>query len=210
MLMSDREPIIYSFAASEELSFAGQRRLIAYAAKLGLGPLFELPITSADEALEDHYRETYPPTSPEAYLGKEHFWRLGEAIGLDKKVSGGIFNALAYPLREKTASWQADEIIEPDELGLIVVSREVAEMPKMPRSDILGDSSANRDLHRKSRHGNKLPFKDTVIQVGSILELVKRPDSIKTVKGLTGDRAQHFALFAFRLERLIEAPASKA
>lgn len=205
----------YTFRPRESLSgdalVEAARKLSRYAGRLGF--VLETPINAVtpDEELENHYQETYPPTTRESFIAKEHFWKIGEEIGLGRKATGAVFTKLVYPMRAKTAHWQADEIIDPDRVGLITKSRKEVGMPLPPRKINLkgGGTTKSQYMHRERKNGFKLPPQDVVIQVGSLIDLSENPLVLMSSVAFPSADLRNFALIGQRLKDLVgQEPAT--
>lgn len=189
---------------SDEEVVRAARQIAKYALRRGFELGSTLPVLTSDDELEEHYQETYPPRSRDSYIGKEHFWRAGEEVGLDRRISGGLFGRLAYPLMTKAKSWHADEIIEPTKVGLVIRDRKDVNVPQPPTGvNLTAGGRTNSQLLHIDRGGNNLPPQAIVIQVGGIIDLADNPTITAAIAGLSGVTFEHFTRFAGRLKVLV-------
>lgn len=166
-----------SFIVGRELSPLEIARFAKYAAKLGLTAQFicpELPNLAREDILQDHLRKTYPPKSQDDYLGKEHFWKLGDEIGVPRRSMAKLFTELCFPasvsehdisrtLRYGRAHTHAS-------CGLVVRARQQVGLED-PGIAIGENISNGRQMLHRSQLGNELTVRTAVIQIAGILNL---------------------------------------
>ncbi|HEX4774999.1 MAG TPA: hypothetical protein VH234_05790 [Candidatus Saccharimonadales bacterium] len=202
----NRISFVYPEGLSDKEKYEASKRLANYAIKHGFKLEGRLPIFGPDIELENHYQETYPPRARADFMAKEHFWRAGEEVGLDRRTTGALFGLLAYPLKAKTQSWQADEVVEPRELGLEIRHRDDARIPHPPKWVNLraGGLTKSQLLHIK-KGGLALPPESVVIQVGGVIDLGLESEKLsKAIEGFNGSMQTHLVTFTSRLLELVE------
>ncbi|HEY4964158.1 MAG TPA: hypothetical protein VIH90_05675 [Candidatus Saccharimonadales bacterium] len=151
------------FVTSREVESGKLSGFLSYGAKLGLVTGF----TIEDEPLEDQLKrhlETNPIDSLESYLGKEHFWGLGQKAGVSRANAGRLFGILERTIYTTGLS---------EDLGLNIVSREQVGLPIPPPLPPLRPLPKKRD--RYYREVDPVRF---VIQADGIVELSRVDDSI--------------------------------
>jgi hypothetical protein len=208
--MDESDPSRFSFRPREGLSgdalIQAAQKLSRYAGRLGFVLETPLDTVTSDEELDNHYQETYPPSTRESFIAKEHFWKIGEELGMDKRASGAVFTRLVYPMRAKSAIWQAEDIVDPiGRVGLVIRSRKEVGMPLPPPGINLkgGGTTKSQYMHKEKKNGTKLPPQDVVIQVGSLIELSENPEILMSSVTFPSAELRNFALIGLRLKDLV-------
>ncbi|HUD06800.1 MAG TPA: hypothetical protein VMR34_02835 [Candidatus Saccharimonadales bacterium] len=84
------------FTAKREIDGRSFTKLISHAGRLGLytefAPEQDLP-QDPEQILRSHLEAT-PITGPDSYLGKEHFWMVGEKVGVSRLMATKLFHVL--------------------------------------------------------------------------------------------------------------------
>lgn len=94
-------------------------------------------------ALKHHLDETWPLTTDD-FLAKEHLWRLGEDVEVNRQNASFTFMELCFPAilpsKNPTRKFMA---IQREELGLVVMPREEVGFPAAPPELMLGMGSVS-------------------------------------------------------------------
>lgn len=140
--------------------------------------------------VQEHFEKT-PINSPEAFMGKEHFWRLVIEAGLSQEKASRTYQYMAFPcLQDKTPNhprWLGKYPLDPAELGLVVASRFDVGMP-FPPATIASLLRNTGSVYVLSRHqealGHTQDDVERVVQVGSFIDLASRLSRNGIVEGL--------------------------
>lgn len=195
---------ILTFQADRELQAKQIRALTLHAGRLGLHPLFDpgsAPLTR-EEIVETYARATFP-TSPESFLGKEHFRVIGDDLEIPRRHSSRFFTHTAFPLNVNT-------IAEPSKMGLKVVSRDEAGMPPLEIVNWNSPYASRRTLKHYRKFPNRPDEHHSVVQAEGVIRAARDPAKAAALGIL--DTYEAFAAFGEELARIVgydEARSSK-
>lgn len=167
------EPIVFN--PSRELTRDELLRLAKFAGNFGLDPAFQveeqISQDDIDSLMKQHLGETFPKTKDD-YLGKEHFWAIGEDLGIQRRGLSSLFMQLCYPARLGNSSARnVGDVVMPESLGLIVKRRREVGMPPSP-VDVSGGDPPNRvRKHFTEWSAANGVIADSVIQVKGVVDL---------------------------------------
>jgi hypothetical protein len=128
--------------------------------------------TADEELLQLHLQETFP-TSLEGWLGKEHFWDLGDRTEIPRHTAGKLFMELCFPIKNKARRVEDVQTIDPTDLGLVISTRCEQSRPYPPVL-VATMSTSMRAFAHFERRGigiwqNTQPLADTIIQAESVV-----------------------------------------
>jgi len=134
-----------------------------------------------EQQLAAHLQATHP-ISRGSFLGKEHFWALGEEVGIQRRHSGVLFNELCFPVEGNPHVAYSDNLtpLDPATLGLVIRNRHQIGMPDPPFS--LGTNYPPKALMARglrpmaAGEASRL-VTATVVQMQGIIDLAQRPET---------------------------------
>jgi hypothetical protein len=163
-----------------------------------------MAISKREQRLTSHIRATYPDTV-ESYLGKEHFWALGEEVGLKKFSSGELFTELCFPIKGNVRlhKYERPAPVDPDEIGLDIKTRRDIGMAMPPvRLSTCYPPLALilRGVNPMSKSQANYLVTSTVVQVQGLIELGNAPED--AVSDFTPKTLENFSKLMPRLLEL--------
>jgi hypothetical protein len=187
------EPL--TFMPTRELSPDELGQFVRYAGTIGLVPQFpyaeptpitqdpSLSLSPRQELLQAYVRETYPKTRAD-YVGKEHFWVIGEELGVARNLSGRLFGELCFPMRGTVRSiWDSERLpaIDPSTLGLNVRDRRETSLASIPKGVLPPVYSSTREIAHKQQLGTRFDVHGAVLQISGMLGM---PDQVPNLHEL--------------------------
>jgi hypothetical protein len=119
--------------------------------------------------LQKHIKHTFP-ASLRGWLGKEHFWALGDMTEIRRATAGRLFMELCFPIKNKVQLGERAEIIDPTELGLKVSPRQVVGL-SYPPVQVATMSTSSRAFAHFERRGPKSIWRDTQPLADNVIEI---------------------------------------
>src|ERR1700722_13731497 len=92
----------YTFSKKEGVPLSARQinHLVRAVGHYGLAPDFEVPpFPSDDEILAKHLETTPIPGIRQGFMGREHFWAIGDQVGIPRRVSSRLFSMVIFPER---------------------------------------------------------------------------------------------------------------
>lgn len=133
----------------------------------------------AGKRLAEQTERTWPK-SPEDYMGKEHFWQLAVDLGSSRKAGGTLFSSLCYPLDRQTKT-----PIQPSAMGMAVSRRSEVGLDEVSYYSNINKPSPNYFAHlHAADESTQIPeVQDVVIQAGSVIEIIDKPQVVNLHMG---------------------------
>lgn len=133
--------------------------------------------------LEEHIRLTFPEDE-DGYLGREHFWAMGDQSGyIDRHIAGTAHTEVCFPIKHRvrrdppSARFGSSIFapVDPSVVGLDVKTRHEVGLAYPPVA-VTNFGGSRRLRAHLDRPWNTQPVADRIIRAGSLIKYMTSPE----------------------------------